>query len=196
MTQRSILAGQHPSITIHAGASVIVRGVEGERVIVSASDWGGVKLESSHGDVKVKLGFNGQVEVPFQSNVRVYAGLDGQVEGVSGDVGVVAGKNLVIRAAGRLTAASAGWTADIDCEKLSGEDIKLQAGRDLRLAVYSLPGARIRVTDLGGRWEGVIGDGRFRLTIVAGGDAILITDQPVSGVPPDYILGHIEKPAR
>jgi hypothetical protein len=195
MTQRSIITGPHPRVTIHAGASVIVRGVEGERVIASASDWGGMKLENAHGEIKVKIGFDGQVDVPYQSDVRVYAGLDGQVEGVSGDVGVVAGKNLVIRAAGRLTTASAGWTADIDCEKLAGDEMKLQAGRDLRLAVYSLPGALIRVTDLGGRWEGLIGDGRFRLTIVAGGDATLVTDAPISGVPPDYILGHVEKPA-
>ena len=59
----------------------------------------------------------------------------------------------------------------------------------------SLKDARIVVTDLGGTWEGMIGAGKVTLRLKAGGDAVLVTDQKVEAVPPDYILGQIEAPA-
>jgi hypothetical protein len=195
MTQRSIMAGLHPVVTVYSGMSVIVRGVESERVTASASGWGGLKLENAEGEIKVQIGMNGQVEVPVESDVRVYVGMNGTIDGVTGDVAITSGLNATLHACGRLTSASAGLSLKIDCEMLAGSEMKIQAGRDLRLAVRMLPGAFLTVTDMGGTWEGIIGDGQYHLDLLAGGDVVLVTDQIIRGGPPDFIIGHVEKPA-
>jgi hypothetical protein len=195
MTQRSIMAGLHSVVTVYSGMNVTVRGVESDRVTASASGWGGLKLENADGEIKVQIGMNGQVEVPVESDVRVYAGMNGTIEGVTGDVAITSGLNATLHACGRLTAASAGLTVKIDCESLAGSEMKIEAGRDLRLAVRMLPGVFIAVTDMGGTWEGIVGDGHYRLDLLAGGDVVLVTDQVVRGGPPDFIIGHVEKPA-
>ena len=185
MTQRSILSGLRPTVIVHAGASVTIRGVEGERVSASATSWGGLGLDSAEGEIKVSIGFNGQVEVPYLSNVKVYAGMNTEVDGVRGDVAVITGLSLTVRSAGQLTAASAGWSINIDCETIAGPEMEIQAGRDLRLTIHSLPSAHVTVTDMSGDWEEIIGDGELRLTLQAGGDVTLVTNQNLEWAPPD-----------
>ncbi len=85
---------------------------------------------------------------------------------------------------------------DLDCATLAGDVVKFSAGRDLRFYVHDLSNTKIIVDDLRGCWEGVIGDGRRQIQLQAGGDAILVTDQPVVAQPPDQVLGQIELPPK
>ncbi len=77
---------------------------------------------------------------------------------------------------------------------LSANNLEFTAGGDLRFYVRDLTSARIRVKDLGGYWEGRIGAGEVSVYLKCGGDAILVTDRNVEPLPPDYILGNIERP--
>lgn len=45
MTQRSILAGTNPGVVIKAGASVTIKGVDGDRVTAESEDQWGLKIE-------------------------------------------------------------------------------------------------------------------------------------------------------
>jgi hypothetical protein len=51
------------------------------------------------------------------------------------------------------------------------------------------------VKDVGGYWEARIGDGERAVYLKCGGDVTLVTDQKVEPLPPNYILGKIEKPS-
>ena len=84
---------------------------------------------------------------------------------------------------------------DLECDTLAGEDVKLTAGRDLRFYVRGLSDARIMVDDLGGCWEGLIGSGRQKIRLEAGGDVTVVTDGDVVAQPPDYVLGKLERPS-
>jgi len=81
----------------------------------------------------------------------------------------------------------------VDCQALAGDDLKLEAGRDLRCHIHTLDDARLLVSDLGGSWEGRIGAGRVTLRLKAGGDVILVTDQEVVAQGPDFVIGRIER---
>jgi hypothetical protein len=84
---------------------------------------------------------------------------------------------------------------DIDCQTMVGERVEFKAGRDIRFHVRDLTSARIRVKDLGGYWEARIGSGDRSISFKSGGDVTIVTDQEVEPLPPNYILGKIEKPA-
>jgi hypothetical protein len=49
---------------------------------------------------------------------------------------------------------------------------------------------------LGGYWEAQIGEGEKSVYLKSGGDVTLVTDQTVEALPPNYILGKIEKPTQ
>jgi hypothetical protein len=196
MTERSILSGEHPIVTIRAGMDVVVEGVEGERVSATVNDRWGMKVERHRGEVKIQLSLSGRVQVPYGSQIRVFTGKNLEIHHVSGDISATAGLHIVIQEGGRLLHASAGGSMEIDCQAIAGPEIKLQSGRDMRIYIRSLQSARLRVNDMGGYWEGQIGAGDTQLTLKAGGDVTLVTDQTVSGLPPNYILGKIEKPVR
>ncbi len=140
------------------------------------------------------------VRVPYGSIVHVYAGKNVRARDLRGSVSVYAGRDVLLRKVQTLVHVSAGRAMDVDCETLAGEDavsggvIKFSAGRDLRFYVRELHDATIKVDDLGGYWEGVIGDGRRQIRLKAGGDVTLVTDQRVRGQLPDEVLGHIERP--
>jgi hypothetical protein len=74
---------------------------------------------------------------------------------------------------------------------VEGSEVKFEAGRDLRFYARGLTSATINVNDLGGPWQGVIGAGDVSVRLRAGGD--VVTDQRVAALPPDYVLGQIEK---
>ncbi len=222
MTQRSILAGKNQTIIIKAGGSVTVKGQEGDRLLVEAK--GGLtverrseseigraraalgervlfdvrlKLPSSMNDevIEVKMGGSGEVLVPFESNIKVYAGKDIDVQGIQGRVDAYSGWRLNLQGVARLGIASAGWTMNIDCRTIAGKDVTFAAGSDLRFHVAELTSALVRVKDIGGYWEARIGEGEKSVYLKSGGDVTFVTEQKVEPLPPDYILGKIERPS-
>ncbi len=224
MTQRSILAGTNQTIIVKAGGSVTVKGHEGDRLTAETKGMGGLTVErrseSEIGraraaigehvlfDVRLKLpgfkgneevievqmGGSGEVLVPFESNLKVYAGKDIDVQGIQGQVDAYSGLSLNLQDVKRLGNVSAGWTMNVDCQTMTGKDITFGAGSDLRFHVADLTSVRLRVKDIGGYWEARIGDGEKSVYLKSGGDVTFVTDQNVEPLPPDYILGKIEKP--
>jgi len=227
MTQRSISIGTNETIIIKVGASVTVKGHEGDRLTAMSAGWGGLTVErrseSEIGraraaigehvlfDVRLKLpnltgkseinevievqmGGSGEVLVPFLSNLKVYAGKDIDVQGIKGQVDAYSGLNLNLQDVYRLGNASAGRAMNIDCQTMTGEDVTFGAGSDLRFHVADLTSARLRVKDIGGYWEALIDGGEKSIYLKSGGDVTLVTDQQVQALPPNYILGQIEKP--
>jgi len=144
--------------------------------------------------IEVKIGTNGEVLVPFSSNLKIYAGKDIDVQAVKGRVDAYAGLNLGMQAVYCLGNASAGSSMKIDCQTMLGSDVTFTAGSDLRFHVADLTSARLRVKDIGGYWEARIGAGERSVYLKSGGDVTLVTDQKVEPQPPDFILGRIEKP--
>ena len=227
MTQRSIAAGTNQTIIIKAGASVIVKGYDGNLVTAETKGAWGLTLErrkesqigrarAAIGDhvlfdwrinvpnlgekkaenevIEVQLGGSGEVLVPFESNLKVYAGKDIDVRGIRGQVDAYSGLNLTLQDVYRLGNASAGRTMSIDCHTMTGKDVTFGAGSDLRFHIADLTSAHLRVKDIGGYWEARIGSGEKSVYLKSGGDVTLITDQKVEALPPNYILGKIEKP--
>jgi hypothetical protein len=228
MTQRSIPAGRNPTVIIKAGASIIVKGVEGDRVTAETGDRWGLKMDrrseaefararAEIGDVvlfdlrlkrpdflsdnpaeeviEIQMGGSGEVWVPFDANVKIYAGKEIQVQGIRRQVDAFAGSKMDLRDVYCLGLASAGGSMRLDCQTLRGEKVEYQAGGDLRFQVRDLTSARIRVKDLGGFWEAQINEGEKSISLKSGGDVTLVTDQQVDALPPHYLLGKIEKPS-
>ncbi len=195
MTQRTIVAGLTPSVVIKAGVSVTVKGQEGDLVTAEGKGIWGLKIERKKDTIGIQLGGSGEVFVPLGSNLKVYAGKDIDVQGIKGQVDGYAGFRLNLRDVTCLGNASAGWTMNIDCQSMRGTNVEFQAGSDLRFHVQDLTSARIRVKDIGGYWEARIGGGEKSVYLKCGGDVTLVTDQKVEPLPPNYILGKIERPA-
>ena len=146
--------------------------------------------------IEVQLGESGEVFVPFASNLKVYAGKDIDVQGIQGQVDAYSGLSLSLQDVYRLGNASAGRTMNIDCQTMLAEKVEFKAGSDLRFHVHDLISAHIRIKDLGGYWEARIGNGEKSVYLKCGGDATLVTDQKVEPLPPNYILGKVEKPTK
>ena len=226
MTQRSIPAGEHPTVVIKSGASITVRGVQGDQVTATSPAHWGLKIEkrsaaelararaaignfvlfeirvktpvwqekSTQEVIEVQIGGSGEVLVPFGSNLKVYAGKDIDVQGISGQVDAYSGGHMLLKDVYCVGHASAGQTMNLDCQTLPGDDVKFEAGSDLRFHILQLTSAHIQVKDLGGFWEGRIGSGEKSIWLKSGGDVTLVTDQVVEALPPDFILGKVENP--
>jgi hypothetical protein len=145
--------------------------------------------------IEVQLGGSGEVFVPLSSSLKVYAGKDIEVQGIQGQVDAYSGLNLKLQNVYRLGNVSAGRVMNIDCQSMLGKDVTFRAGSDLRFHVTDLTSARLRVKDIGGYWEARIGDGEKSVYLKSGGDVTFVTDQKVEPLPPNYILGKIEKPS-
>ena len=145
--------------------------------------------------IEVQMGGSGEVLVPFESNVKVYAGKDIEVQGIKGQVDAYSGLKLNLQEVYCLGNASAGSIMNIDCQTMYGKDVTFGAGSDLRFHVADLTSARLRVKDIGGYWEARIGSGEKSVYLKSGGDVTFVTDQKVEPLPPNYILGKIEKPS-
>jgi hypothetical protein len=222
MTQRTILAGMNPNVVIRTGASVSVKGYAGDQISVTANNIWGLKLEKKSeseiararaaiGDFvlfdvhvnwkksavdvfEVELGGSGKVIVPIGANVKVYAGKDLDVSGIQGRVDAFSGRDLNLENIDCLGNASAGWKMNVNCQTLCNQNVEFQAGSDLRFHVQDLTSAFFRIKDIGGYWEALIGKGERKISLKCGGDVIIVTDQIVEGLPPNYMLGRIEKP--
>jgi hypothetical protein len=144
--------------------------------------------------IEVQMGGSGEVLVPFESNLKVYAGKDIDVQSIKGQVDAYSGLSLSLRDVYLLGNASAGWSMNIDCQTMIGKDVTFDAGSDLRFHVADLTSARLRVKDIGGYWEARIGGGEKSVYLKSGGDVTFVTDQKVEPLPPNFILGKIEKP--
>lgn len=144
--------------------------------------------------IEVQMGDSGEVLVPFEANLKVYAGKNIQAQGIGGQVDAYAGLHLTLRDVRLLGNASAGGRMDLDCQSMLGTYVEFKAGGDLRFYIHDLTSARIRVKDIGGYWEAHIGDGERTILLKSGGDVTFVTDEPVAALPPHYILGNIEKP--
>lgn len=144
--------------------------------------------------IEVQIGGSGEVLVPFESNLKIYAGKDIDVQGIQGQVDAYSGLNLNLQDVYCLGNASAGGTMNIDCQTMIGKDVTFGAGRDLRFHIADLTSARLRVKDIGGYWEARISEGEKSIYLKSGGDVTFVTDQEVEPLPPNYILGKIEKP--
>jgi len=146
--------------------------------------------------IKVQIGGSGQVLVPFESNLKVYAGKDIDVQGIRGQVDAYSGHKLNMQQVYGLGHASAGWTMNLDCQTIAGNKVEFKAGSDIHFRVRDLTSAHIRVKDTGGYWEGRIGAGDKSVYLKCGGDVTIVTDQQVEPLPPSFVLGKIEKPSR
>jgi hypothetical protein len=144
--------------------------------------------------IEVQMGGSGEVFVPFSSNLKVYAGKDIEVQGIQSQVDAYSGLNLNLQDVYCLGNASAGKLMSIDCQTILGKDVTFGAGSDLRFHVADLTSALLRVKDVGGYWEARIGGGEKSVYLKSGGDVTVVTDQTVEPLPPNYILGKIEKP--
>lgn len=153
-------------------------------------------LRPSTGDdevIEVQIGGSGEVLVPFPSNLKIYAGKDIHVEGVRGQVDAYSGAKLSLQGVYCLGNVSAGRMMNIDCQTMTGNDVTFGAGSDIRFHVANLTSARLRVKDIGGYWEARIGEGEKSVYLKSGGDVTFVTDEKVEPLPPNYILGKIEK---
>ena len=146
--------------------------------------------------IEIQMGGSGEVLVPFESNLKVYAGKDIDVQEIKGQVDAYSGLKLDLHNVYRLGNASAGGTMHIDCQTMIDQAATFGAGGDLRFRIADLTSVRLRVKDIGGYWEARIGSGEKSVYLKSGGDVTFVTDQKVEALPPDYILGKIEKPTR
>ena len=144
--------------------------------------------------IEVQIGGSGKVHVPVDSHMKVYAGKSVEMQDIRGSVTLYAGFNVHVRNVRTLVHVSAGGSLDFECEQVEGDDVKFTAGRDLRCYIRGLTDARFMVDDLGGYWEAVVGDGRTKIRLKAGGDVTLVTDQVITGQPPYDVIGKIERP--
>jgi len=145
--------------------------------------------------IEVQIGGSGEVLVPFESNLKIYAGKDIDVQGIRGQVDAYAGLKLNMENVYCLGNASAGWMMNLDCETMLGNNVEFKSGSDLHFHIRDLTSVLIRVKDLGGYWEARVGAGEKSVYLKSGGDVTFVTDQKVEPLPPDYILGKIEKPS-
>ena len=175
---------------------VLARAVIGEHVLFDVR----LKMPNFNGKsesevIEVQMGASGEVFVPFSSNLKIYAGKDIDVQGIKGQVDAYSGLNLKLQDVYCLRNASAGGAMNIDCQTMIGNDVTFGAGNDLRFHVADLTSTRLRVNDIGGYWEARIGDGEKSVYLKSGGDVTFVTVQKVEPLPPNYILGKIEKPS-
>jgi hypothetical protein len=196
MTQRMIQAGWAPTVIVRAGGTVQIAGAAGDRVVANSADRSGLKVKRRGDTIEVVIGGSGEVQVPLQSNVTVYAGQSVEMRNISGSATLYAGGHGYLRGVDTLVHAATGGALEIECERVEGHDIRCSAGRDLRCFIRDLSDAKLMIDDLGGYWEAVIGSGRTRIRLKAGGDITLVTDRSVVAQPPHYVLGKIERPDR
>jgi hypothetical protein len=181
-------------VIVRAGATARIEGRDTDRVVATSDDRWGLKVARRRGTIEVQIGRSGDVLVPAGSSVKVYAGHSVELRNIGGSAAVYAGGHAFLRSVGTLVYAASGGALEIACEQVAGNDVQCLAGRDLRCFIRQLADARLMVNDLGGYWEGLIGAGRVKLRLKAGGDVTLVTDQEVVAQPPQYVLGRIERP--
>jgi hypothetical protein len=225
MTHRTFLAGTNQTIIIKVGGSVTVKGHDSDLIVADTRDRWGLSIDrrseaeigraraaigervlfdlrlkkptlsASKDVIEVQMTGSGDLFVPISSSLKVYAGKDIEVQDIQGQVDAYSGLNLKLKNVQTLGTISAGRAMDIDCQTMIGRDVTYGAGSDLRFHVTDLTSLRLRVRDVGGYWEARIGEGEKSVYLKSGGDVTFVTDQAVDALPPNFILGTIERPA-
>ena len=225
MTHRTFLAGTNQAIIIKVGGSVTVKGHDSDLIIADTRDKWGLSIDrrseaeigraraaigervlfdlrlkkptfgASQEVIEVQITGSGDVLVPISSSLKIYAGKDIEVQDIQGQVDAYSGLNLKLKNVQVMGTVSAGRAMDVDCQTMLGADVTIGAGSDLRFHAADLTSARLRVKDIGGYWEARIGDGEKSVYLKSGGDVTFVTDQTVEALPPNFILGTIERPA-
>jgi hypothetical protein len=225
MTHRSFLAGTNQTIIIKVGGSVTVKGHDSDLILADSRDKWGLSIDrrseaeigraraaigervlfdlrlkkpilgASKVVIEVQITGSGDVLVPISSSLKIYAGKDIEVEDIQGQVDAYAGLNLKLKNVQIMGTVSSGRTMDVDCQTMTGKDVTISSGSDFRFHIADLTSVRLRVKDIGGYWEARIGDGEKSVYLKSGGDVTIVTDQRVEALPPNFILGTIEKPA-
>jgi hypothetical protein len=225
MTHRTFLAGTNQTIIIKVGGSVTVKGHDSDLIIADTRDKWGLSIDrrseaeigwaraavgerllfdlrlkkptfgASQEVIEIQIAGSGDVLVPLSSSLKVYAGKDIEVQGIQGQVDAYSGLDLKLKNVQTMGIVSAGRAMEIDCRTMLGTDITVGAGSDLRFHVADLTSARLRVKDIGGYWEARLGDGERSVYLKSGGDVTFVTDQTVEALPPNFMLGTIERPA-
>jgi hypothetical protein len=212
--QRSIEMGDAEVVIVRTGGGCTVQGYDGDRVLAESEsrsgmnirvvvrvdrfelfrgEWGdrsGASVKTGDDAVEVNTGGSCVVKVPFDVALKVYTGRSATIERVRGPVLVNAGWDVHTTGVGLLQSCNAGGRMDIDCERLAEDNAKFNAGKDIRLRVRDLDDVTVRVNDMGGYWEGAIGEGIDEVRLKSGGVVTLVTDKVVHG----QVLGRIEKP--
>src|SRR5215216_1661369 len=179
MTQRVIQAGWAPTLIVRVSGTVQVEGRESDRVVANSESRLGLKVKRRGATIEVEIGGSGELQVPLQSSVKVYAGQSVGVQNIGGSATIYAGGHAYLRGVGTLVYAATGGGLEIECERVAGDDVRCVAGRDLRCFIRGLADAKLMIDDLGGYWEGLIGNGRTKIRLKAGGDVTIVTDQTV-----------------
>jgi hypothetical protein len=176
MTERSIFSGKTPQVIIRSGGDVVVKGYDSDQVLAESSGIWGLQLKRKKNAIEVQIGGNGQVLVPFDSSVVVYAGRNAEIQSIEGTISAVAGHDLNILNSNVLGLASAGGKMNIDCKTIATKEMKLTSGWHLRCQIRDLTDVRYQIDDLRGKRQVVIGDGLTRLSLKAGGDVHIIAE--------------------
>jgi hypothetical protein len=187
MTERSIFSGKTPQVVIRSGADVLVKGWDSDRILAESSGVWGLQVKRKKGAIEVQIGGSGQVLVPYDSRVTIYAGKSSEVQEIQGTVRVIAGWDVRIAQSNVLAQASAGRKMEIDCLTIEGRELKLSSGWHMRCWIRELRDVRYLIDDLGGKWQATFGDGSTRVQLKAGGDVTLVSDQPVTPGPEDLV---------
>ncbi len=108
MSQRTIIAGLQPNVTVHAGWDVVVKGWESDRVQVNARGIFGLTLERRGDEIQASVGLSGEAYVPLGSVVKVYSGRNADVSALRGRATVIAGGSARVRQVATLVHVSAG----------------------------------------------------------------------------------------
>jgi len=196
MPQRSLQTKHAPQVTIRAGGDVRVEGWDRDQVSASTENRWGLKLEQHDEAGEVNIGFSGEVMLPFDSHIKVYAGKSVNARNIQGSLAVYAGWKVHIREVRTILHISAGGPVDFECDEVKGDDVKFAAGGNVRCHIRLLADARLMIHDARGYWEGVIGKGRVKIRFKSGGSVTLVTDQKIVPQPPHYLLGKLDKPSR
>jgi hypothetical protein len=225
MTHRTFLAGTNQTIIIKVGGSVTVKGHDSDLIVADTRDKWGLSIDrrseaeigraraaigervlfdlrlkkptlgGSKEVIEIQFTGSGELLVPISSSLKIYAGKDIEVQDLQGQVDAYSGLDLKLKNVQILGMISAGRAMDVDCQTMSGKDVTYGAGSDLRFHVADLTSARLRVKDIGGYWEAHIGDSEKSVYLKSGGDVTFVTDQRVEALPPNFILGTIERPS-
>jgi len=191
MTTRTILIGENPTVIIRAGGSARIEGTDTDRVTASTESRWGLKVERRGDRIEVEAGGSCTVRLPFSSEVKVYAGKDAEILDIRNRIALASvGGHLTIERANRLAHAQCGRSMNIDCAEFEGDNIKFEAGGNIRCHIANLADTRVMIQDLGGKWELGFGSKRRTLQLKCGGDVTLVAAQPPDELP--EVFGQIE----
>src|SRR5262245_47920064 len=100
MTQRVIQANSTPMVIIRAGGTVQVEGRANDRVVANSEGRWGLKVKRRGATIEVQIGGSGELQIPLQSSVKVYAGQSVEVRNIGGSAAVYAGGHGYLRGVG------------------------------------------------------------------------------------------------